>query len=220
MTAVIFDLDGTLVESAPVIRDVANRLMAEIDLPQLELADVHKFVGEGTPVFLERALKKFEVAYSDAEFDAWHTRLKALHSEAPGAASLAMPGVDDALAVLHRRGDTLGVCTNKPEAATHNVLKARGWDRLLSAVIAGDTLAQRKPDPEPLLETARRMKATPVVFVGDSETDAATAEAAGVPFLLYTKGYRKSDTSELVHAAAFSDFAELPGLVERIGGKA
>lgn len=214
MTAVIFDLDGTLVESAPVIRDVANRLMAEIELPALQLGDVRSFVGEGTVVFLERALQHHNATATAQQFETWHERLKQLHSEAPGADNLAMPGVDGVLEILHERGDALGVCTNKPEAATRNVIAARGWQAMLTTVIAGDTLAQRKPDAEPLLEAARRMQATSAVFVGDSETDAATAAAAGMPFLLYTEGYRKSDIVEMAHAAAFSDFAELPALID------
>ena len=215
MTAVIFDLDGTLVESAPVIRDVANKLMAEISLPPLQLGDVRSFVGEGTVVFLERALQHHGAAASSAQqFEAWHDRLKQLHAEAPGGDNLAMPGVDAVLGTLHKRGDALGVCTNKPEAATRNVIAARGWAEILTTVIAGDTLAQRKPDPEPLLEAARRMQAQSVVFVGDSETDAATAAAAGMPFLLYTEGYRKSGIDALPHTAAFSDFAELPALID------
>ena len=217
MTAVIFDLDGTLVESAPVIRDVANKLMAEIGLPSLQLGDVRSFVGEGTVVFLERALQHHDATASAQQFEIWHDRLKQLHSEAPGADNLAMPGVDAVLEFLHQRGDALGVCTNKPEAATRNVIKARGWERMLTTVIAGDTLVQRKPDPEPLLEAARRMQADTAVFVGDSETDAATARAAAMPFLLYTEGYRKSEVAELVYTAAFSDFSDVPALIDGLG---
>ena len=130
-----------------------------------------------------------------------------------------MPGADAALRVLHNEGCELALCTNKWEAPTRVILRAHDWSSLFEAVIAGDTLARRKPDPAPLLAASERLSGRPVFYVGDSDIDAETAEAAGIPFVIYTKGYRRKDINELTHAATFSEFAELPMLISRMAGQ-
>lgn len=220
MSAVIFDLDGTLVESAPAIRDIVNRLMDEIGLARLDVAEVRSYVGNGAAVLLERALAARDASCTGERFAGHLERLLVFFDEAPAAANAPMPGVDDALRSLHAAGVRLGVCTNKPEAPTRQVLEVHGWDKLFGAVVAGDTLAQRKPDPAPLHEVARRLAAQPVFYVGDSDVDAATAAAAEIPFLLYTEGYRKAAIEALPHTVAFADFGALPGLLETLKNSA
>ena len=214
MTAIVFDLDGTLVESAPAIQKIANRLMDEIGLAPLDLAEVREFVGAGTPVFLERTFKSRQFRCGEQDFSRYLKRMSELYEAAPGADSPPMPGADTVLRALHNAGCRLAVCTNKWEAPTRVILRAHDWDGLFEAVIAGDTLAERKPHPAPLLAAAERLRERPVFYVGDSDVDAETAEAASIPFLIYTKGYRRKGIDELAHAAAFSDFGELPGLIE------
>ena len=87
---------------------------------------------------------------------------------------------------------------------------AHEWADLFSAVVCGDTLPVRKPNPEPLHEAARQLGEPPVIYVGDSEVDAAAAGAAGYPFFLYTEGYRSEPPDKLAHDVAFADFRELP----------
>ncbi|MGI9425237.1 MAG: phosphoglycolate phosphatase [Hyphomicrobiaceae bacterium] len=219
MTAVIFDLDGTLVESAPVIRDVANRLLGELDQRSLTLEEVQRFVGDGTRVFLQRMLEAVDYAIVPDAFEPMHERLLQYHSEAPGHASTPMPNADSALRSLHADGMLLGMCTNKPDAPTRNIIAANNWTGLFGAVVAGDSLPQRKPDPEPLRESVRQLSARHAVFVGDSDVDAATAAAADIPFLMYTEGYSRRDASELRVTASFSNFADLPALVRNILSK-
>ncbi|MGI9410501.1 MAG: phosphoglycolate phosphatase [Hyphomicrobiaceae bacterium] len=218
MTAIVFDLDGTLVESAPGIQKVANRLMDEIGLAPLDLAEVHKFVGAGTPVFLQRAFESREFLCSKQEFSRHLDRMSRLYEEAPGADSPPMPGADAVLRALHKKGCELALCTNKWEAPTRVILSAHDWSGLFEAVIAGDTLAERKPDPAPLIAAAEHLRKRPVFYVGDSDIDAETAEAAGIPFLIFTEGYRRKELSELTHAATFSDFTELPTLIGQMAG--
>ncbi len=219
MTAVVFDLDGTLVESDGAIRDVANALMAELGIEPLTLEEVRSFVGAGSPIFLERAFAARSFGYDSAAFDGYYDRLMALYAQAPGEANVPMPGADAALRALAAAGHPIGLCTNKSEAPTRLVLEAHGWTPLFKSVIAGDTIPQRKPDPTPLVEAARRLETTPVVYVGDSDVDATTAAAAGVPFLLYTEGYRKADVADLPHAASFSDYGALPDLIREVAGR-
>ena len=216
MTAVIFDLDGTLVESAPVIRGVANRLLAELDQRSLTLDEVCQFVGDGTRVFLQRTFAAVDFSHEPNQFEALHDRLVQYHVEVPGSASIPMANADAAIRALHADGYRLGMCTNKPDAPTRKIIEANDWTNLFGAVVAGDSLPQRKPDPEPLRESVRRLDANRAFFVGDSDVDAATAEAAGIPFLMYTEGYSRRDAAELTILASFSDFADLPALLQRL----
>ncbi|HUS96814.1 MAG TPA: phosphoglycolate phosphatase [Hyphomicrobiaceae bacterium] len=213
MPAIIFDLDGTLVDSAAAICDIANAYMRERGLPALSLSEARGYIGHGAPSFLINALKARDGGYDEASFPKHFARYQQIYAEAPGSANAPFPGVVDTLKTLHAGGAKLAVCTNKPGAPTKIVLDAHGWGGYFDAVISGDTLEKRKPDPEPLYEAARRLGTTPVIYVGDSDVDAATAKAAAIPFFLFTEGYRKAEVKDLPHAVAFSDFSSLPGLI-------
>ena len=207
----IFDLDGTLIDSAPDIRAAVNRMLAGEGLGPLDLPTVTSFVGNGMPKLVERvmAAKGIDPAPHKAL-----TQVTLDHyNAAPSALTRPYPGVPQALAALEAAGHRLALCTNKPEAPARAILADLGLARHFPVVIGGDTLTVRKPDPAPALECVKAMGGGDAAFIGDSEVDAATAEAAGLPFYLFTEGYRKSPVSALPHQAAFSDFAALPGLI-------
>jgi phosphoglycolate phosphatase len=212
--SIVFDLDGTLVESAPAIRDVANELMAELDLPKLDLTETRQYVGNGAGRFLECALEA-RSAYVQDEFPERLSRFMAHYAKAPPEANKPMPGCEAAMRELAATGHRLAICTNKPMVPTRALINALGWNELISVVIAGDSLPERKPHPAPLLKAMAELKQPFTLYVGDSDVDAATAEAARVPFFLFTEGYRKLPVSELKHAAKFQSFEELPRLVTR-----
>ena len=212
MIGVVFDLDGTLIESAQAIQGIGSRLLAERGQAPLSLAEAKSFVGSGAAKFVERAFAARGLEGDQALADGV-ARFEALYAEADPSENPPMPGADDAMRALAEAGFPLGLCTNKPGAPTVSILDVLGWTPLLPVVIAGDTLPVKKPDPEPLLEARRRLGCERILFVGDSEVDAETAERAGVPLLLYAHGYRKSPLEALPHKAAFSDFAELPEMV-------
>lgn len=220
MAAVIFDLDGTLVDSAPVIRDVANRLMREIGLPPLDLAETRRHVGNGVRVFIERALQERGRTASEAELRCLQERFERHYVDVPGGSNVPYPAVTATLHSLAAAGHRLGVCTNKPGAPTSSVLEAHGWHALFASVAAGDTLPRRKPDPAPLLYVARALDAVPVISVGDSEVDAETARRAGVPFVLFTQGYRKGPVDAMERVAEFSSYAELPAIIATVAAGA
>lgn len=215
MTGIVFDLDGTLVESAPAICDIANALMAELDLPYLDVAETRSYVGNGAGRFLEQALQARD-ALSASDFEAQFSRFMALYDAAPPEANEPMPGSSEALRELAAAGYSLAICTNKPMQPTLTILKSFGWEDLFATVVAGDTLPDRKPHPAPLLKAAADLGAPQTLYVGDSEVDAATAEAASLPFILFTQGYRKTPATAMKHAATFDAFVELPGLMQTI----
>ncbi|MFZ5962175.1 phosphoglycolate phosphatase [Thalassococcus sp. BH17M4-6] len=209
--AVVFDLDGTLIDSAPDIRVVANRLLAERGLAELSLAETKRFIGSGTSVFIARLRAARDLP--EAEQDPLHAAFVGAYDTAVDL-TVIYPGVVPALRALAGQGYALGICTNKPLRPAQSVLRHLGLDRHFSAVLGGDSLPQRKPDPAPLQACFEKLGAEgPRIYVGDSEVDADTAQAAGVPFLLYTLGYRKTEVGQITCAAAFDDFADLPGLV-------
>ncbi|MEL6234397.1 MAG: phosphoglycolate phosphatase [Pseudomonadota bacterium] len=192
--AVVFDLDGTLVDSAPAIRDVAGQFLAELGADALTLDETHGFIGRGAAAFVDQALAARGLAPGAAERARLQARFETLYAQAPGAANRPYPGVEAALQALGDAGIPLGLCTNKPEAPTRAVLAALGWSARFAALVAGDSLARRKPDPAPLLHALEQL-AVPVedaLYVGDSETDAETARAAGCRFVLWPYGYRKA----------------------------
>lgn len=209
MKAAIFDLDGTLVDSAPDIRAAANSVLAAEGLEGLSLAETRRFIGAGAPVFVARMAAARLPAPDPVRSAAMLAHFLALYEGAVGL-TRPYPGAVAALEALAADGWRLGLCTNKPEGPARAVLAYFDLARFFPVVVGGDTLAQRKPDPAPLWHVVAALGATAPIYVGDSETDAATALAAAVPFALYTEGYRQAPVTELPHAWAFDDFARLP----------
>lgn len=211
MTAIVFDLDGTLIDSAPDIRAAANRMLEGEGQPPLDLATIISFIGNGLPKLVERVIGARGLDMAD------HDRLTGVtldhYSRAASDLTVAYPGMAAALDRLRGVGHVLGICTNKPEAPARDILRDMDLARYFDAVIGGDSLAVKKPDPAPLRRTFEMLGKGPGLYVGDSEVDAETARNAGVPFLLFTEGYRKSPIAALPHRARFSDFADLPDLV-------
>ena len=215
--AVVFDLDGTLIDSAPAIAAIGDRMMRELGLAPLPAEEGRRYIGNGAPKFVERALAARGVAITPDGLAAHVARFETLYAAAPGEDNPPFPNAEAALRALRDQGLKLGLCTNKPEAPTRNVIAALGWAALFEVVVSGDTLPVKKPDPAPLRHAAAALGAeiagVQSLYVGDSEVDADTAEAAGAPFLLHAEGYRRSPIETIRHDRSFADFAELPALV-------
>ncbi len=212
---IVFDLDGTLIDSAPDIHACVNAALREHGYGPLSLHQVRGFIGGGVDLLWQRigaALRIDPVDKRDvmASFMARYQVATTL--------TRMFPGVPETLGLLADRGHPLGICTNKPMSATRHVLAHFGIETLFGAVIGGDSLPSRKPDPAPLRACLAGLGAHPerpeAILVGDSEFDAQCAAAAGVPLMLFTGGYRGGRIEDLPHLVAFGDFAALPGLIE------
>jgi len=214
--AVIFDLDGTLVDSAPDLHAAALALLEERGAAPVTLLQVRGFVGNGIPRLVARCLEASGAPAKGQALAKAVARFTDHYGAAPAELTRAYDGVQAMLGALSARGRLLGVCTNKPEALTRAVLAGVALDRHLRAVVGGDTLKVMKPDPEPLRHTAHLLGVDidEALYVGDSETDADTAVAAGMAFALYSGGYRKRPLALFEDCFVFHDFAALARHVE------
>lgn len=210
LPSLIFDLDGTLIDSVPDMLAAVNRMLAAEDQGPMERAELQSYVGDGAPVLVRRVMAARGLSEDrHAELTA---RLVADYTARSSDLTRVYPNVSETLGALRENGHRLGLCTNKPGSATETVLNALGLAHLFDAVVSGDSLPEKKPHPAPLRAVVSALGA-PALYIGDSEVDAWTAEAAGLPFLLYTEGYLRVPMSEIRAARTFRDFVELPNIV-------
>ena len=213
--AVVFDLDGTLIDGLPEIAEAVNILLEREGVAPLLHETIKGYVGHGAPYLLDRVIAATPL--NPAEADRLMRDYMPIYAAASENARL-IDGVEQALTTLAGCGVQMGLCTNKPAAATQAVIRATGLDRWLGVVVTGDSLPLRKPDPAPLLHAFDALKAARSLYVGDSEVDAEAARRAGVSFALYTRGLRKAALEDIPHDAAFDSFEAFPAVVARLTG--
>ena len=187
---VMFDLDGTLADSAPSIALALNRLRERRGLSPWPVARFRPWVSRGAPALVGAALDLGEPAGADDV-----AAFRAVYAALPGSADDLYPGIPEALAQLREAGAVLGVCTNKPQRLSEKVLADTGIARHFATVVGGDAVARAKPHPDHLRHTLSAMgcEGLPFVFVGDSSVDADAADAAGARFLWASWGYADAD---------------------------
>ncbi|WP_374449512.1 phosphoglycolate phosphatase [Stella sp.] len=216
--AIVFDFDGTLVDSADDLRTALNRLLAEAGLPPHPIAAVRRMIGDGVAKLVERGFAAAGRPVAADELAAQTRHFLAIYEPISADSTRPYPGVPETLAALVGAGHRLGLCTNKPERASRLMLARLGLDRFLSSVVGGDTLPVKKPDPAPLLAAIAGLGLSPsaALMVGDNEHDVATARAAGVPVVAVSWGYSRVPLAELHADATIDDFAELPAAIARL----
>jgi len=219
---IIFDLDGTLVDTAPDLTAALNAVLTKASHRPVSEAETRHMVGRGARALIENALAATG-APPDADLVA---EMLGQYLEFYGAHladhSAPFPRVVETLDALRKEGMRLGVCTNKPEALSQRLLRALGLERHFAAVLGGDSLPVRKPDPGHLIETVRRAggDVARAVMVGDSVTDLAAARAAGMPVVLVSFGYTETPAHMLGADALIDDFAALMPALARLLGPA
>lgn len=202
--AVIFDLDGTLIDSAPDIAAAVNRVLAGLGRAPLPVATVERFIGDGARSMVERILAETG-APGDAELLARCLESYLAHyAAAPAVKTEVFPKVMADLRALLRSGLRLGICTNKPQHLTELVLAGLGLDGLIEVAIGADAVPRRKPHADHLLAVITAMKVSPgeVIYVGDTEIDKRCAAAAQVPFCIVKWGGGAAVSDDGAHRIA------------------
>jgi len=215
---IVFDLDGTLIDSAPDIHCVASIILGRHGKDELTLEETRSFIGEGSAVFVRRMMAARDIIESPEIVALIHDEFVAQYEFAVDKA-VFYPGVLDVLADLKLAGHRMGLCTNKPERPARAVLRYMDMTTLFDVIMAGGMINSRKPEPDMLLQTIQALGGGPTLYVGDSEIDAETARRANVPFALYSEGYRKTPVSEMHQDWVFDNFDALPGIVAEAMGK-
>jgi phosphoglycolate phosphatase len=208
---IVFDLDGTLVDTAPDLLDSLNHTLDAGGVSRTDVHGFRQFVGHGGRVMIERA---YQAQRRDLALDE-HDRLFALFLEHYGAnipgQSKPYPGVVEALDRFRDAGYLLAVCTNKTEDFSKRLLVALGMSGYFAAICGQDTFAFRKPDPRHLTETIGLAAGdvSAALMVGDSRTDIDTAKAAGIPVVAVDFGYTDRHVREFEPSRVISHFDEL-----------
>ena len=190
--AVLFDLDGTLVDSAPDIAHAAHAVRAACGLAPLSEARIRSFIGDGAPRLVARTLADSHDPDIDEEtFERGYAIFRQAYLACLCDRTRPFPGTIDALSTLRGLGMRLAVVTNKPLEFTLPILDGLGLTRYFEVVLGGDSLPTKKPDPEPLLHAAARLRSAPArtLMVGDSRNDLLAAKAAGCPSVMVSYGY-------------------------------
>lgn len=220
LRAVVFDLDGTLIDSAPDIRAALNRVLAEAERPALDLATIKLLVGDGARSLVARGFETAGGALAPPALDAAYARFLALY-EGPDATGLTRPypGVVETLGRLRDDGFKLGVCTNKPDRATEEVLDRLDLARFFDAAIGPDHVPARKPDPAHLqaVLAALAVERDAAVMVGDNANDVAVARAAGVPVVAVSYGYPRMAPQALGADVLIDRMTDLPAALQALG---
>ncbi len=219
MRAAIFDLDGTLADTAPDLVGAANDLMAELGAPPRPYAEARTTAGRGGRALIAAGLERAGRPADTAAVDRLFPRFLSLYAARIDRETRVFDGVPEALDRLAAAGWRLGVCTNKPEALAISLLDKLDLARRFSAVLGADTLPVRKPDPRHLLETIDRVGGAPAlsVLIGDTQTDRDAARNAETKVVLVTFGYATAPVASLKPDALIGSYAELDGALETLG---
>jgi len=220
MGCVVFDLDGTLADTSGDLIAAANACFRDLGLG--DLLDPHR--DAGTALKGGRAMLRLGFSRlgrnSEDEIDQQYRPLLAHYERAIDHHTVLYPGAMEAVSQLKSDGYAVAICTNKPEGLARTLMSSLGVLDEFAALLGADTLPVRKPDPEHLIETARRAGGDParMLLVGDTDTDRNTARNAGVPSVLVTFGPGGGDMAALEPEALLHDYADLPAIVSRLIG--
>ena len=212
----IFDFDGTLIDSVPDLADATNAMLTTLGKDTYPIDTIRNWIGNGSRMLVERALVGDvtvpEDALTKAEADHAEQLFFEAYTKIGGSKTVAYPDVDSGLKQLHAAGYTLALVTNKPIRFVPKILQTFGWQDLFSEVMGGDSLSTKKPDPAPLLHVCTQLGITPdqAIMIGDSRNDILAGQNANMDTLGLSYGYNYGqDIRELDPTEAFDHFADL-----------
>jgi len=214
---VLFDLDGTLIDSVPDLTLALNALMDEQGLPRIHPNQVPSMVGQGARVLVCKALAESGAPVGEgtaeaARLDRLTERFTEHYNDKPMVGTRPYPGAEDLLRDLKAAGVRLGICTNKPQGPTEGVIRALGLEALFDAVVGAGPIPERKPHPAPVLLALQRMGVAPkrAAMVGDTPYDVGAAHGAGLPAVIVDYGYCPVPPAEAGADRLVSHLSEVP----------
>ena len=215
---IVFDLDGTLIDTAPDLIDTLNVILTRHDVAPVAFDQARTMIGAGVKPLLQRALASKGKQLPSEEIDRLFAEYLDIYAAHIADRSRPFPGLEAALDTLAADGCRLAVCTNKLEWLSVKLLKELALAPRFAAICGQDTFAMRKPDPDMLRLTIARAGGDlgHAVMVGDSMTDVATARAAGVPVVAVDFGYTETPPAELGADRLISHFDALPAAVTEL----
>lgn len=215
---VVFDLDGTLAETAPDIMGTLNRILVKEGLAELPVSRARELVGAGAKALIDRGFKVAGAPLSPEKLEALFADFLVDYRENILVASHLYPGLIEALDQLEARGYAFAICTNKPEPHSLALIEAFGITSRFRFIAGRETFGINKPDPRHLTETIRVAggEIGRAVMVGDSRTDVDTARAAGVPVIGFTFGYTDVPMESLAPDIVLTSYAGFVEAVERL----
>jgi phosphoglycolate phosphatase len=215
MSTIVFDLDGTLIDTAPDLIHTLNLILAQEGLPAVPYAAARNLIGGGAKVMIERALAAEGRDATDAEMERLYAAFIGYYSAHIADRSRPFPGLDWALDDLSAAGHRLAVCTNKLEWLSLRLLTALNLTQRFAAICGPDTFGVQKPDPEIFRQTVQRAggEQARAIMIGDSKTDIHTARAARAPIVAVDFGYTDVPIASLQPDRIISSFAELPAAI-------
>jgi phosphoglycolate phosphatase len=218
MTTIIFDLDGTLVDTAPDLVDTLNVILGREGLPSIAYEEARALIGFGARRMIERGLAVAGRPQSAAALERMFEDFIAYYADHLADRSRAFPGLDQALDALAARGCRFAVCTNKLEWLSVRLLERLGLAGRFAAICGQDTFGVQKPHPDALLGTLRKAggSAHQAVMVGDSQTDIAAARAARIPVIAVDFGYTEIAVAHLGADKIISHFSSLPAAIAEL----
>jgi phosphoglycolate phosphatase len=221
MIAVVFDLDGTLAETAPDLVGALNTVAREQGWPGLDAVRHRHVAGRGGRALLREAMAVAGLAPDEARVDDLLPAFLEVYEQRIAAQTRLYPGAVACLDALEASGWRVGICTNKPERLARLLLEALGIGDRFGALLGADTLPVRKPDPRHFTETVARLGGAPggALLVGDTVTDRETARAAGVPCVLTRFGYAVEPPEMLAPEAWIDSLDQVPALVPQLLGR-
>jgi phosphoglycolate phosphatase len=218
---IVFDLDGTLVDTAPDLAAAANHVFAQIGLAPISPQALHPFISRGSRAMIEEGLRLHGIGKPEAEVTRLHELFFPYYAANVAALSRPFEGVPELLDVLLSKGARLAVCTNKFEALSRSLLEQLGLAERFGAIAGRDTFAVFKPDPGHLRDTVALAGGSigRAVMVGDSEVDVATAMAAHVPCIGVSFGYTPRPMRELGADVVIDHYREFLPALHRVLGQ-
>ena len=215
---IVFDLDGTLVDTAPDLTAALNAVLIRERLPPVPLERVRQMVGRGARVLIERALAWHRIPTDPSRTTELVQHFLDYYEANIAVTSRPFDGMEACVRSLKDRGHRIGICTNKPEHLSRKLIGELGLTDLFPVILGADSRPWRKPDPRHLTDTIEQLggRADNAVLVGDSDTDSRTARAANIPVILVTFGYTETPASELDANAVVDHYRDLENALVRL----